>query len=74
MKKGALRDEMANLEDQLRRLWDWKCELEILNRNMEIIVDTEQSLWKAKDTAERQAVWAVNADLKDHINWLQQCL
>lgn len=52
LKKAALRDEMANLEDQLWWLRDRKCELEILNRNLEIIVDTEQSLWKAKDTAE----------------------
>ncbi len=58
---------MANLEDQLRRLWDRKCELEIVNRNLEIIVDTEQSLRKTKDTAETQAVRAVNSDLKDHV-------
>lgn len=51
-KKSGLRDEMANLEDQLRKLRDWKCELEILNRNLEMIVDTEASLWKAKETAE----------------------
>lgn len=37
-------------------------------------MDTEQSLRKAKDTAETQAVRAVNADLKDHINRLQQSL
>lgn len=61
---------MANLEDQLWKLRDRKCELEIKNWNLEMIVDTEASLRKAKETAESQAVRAVNTDLKDHINWL----
>jgi hypothetical protein len=68
IKKSGLREEMANLEDQLRKLRDRKCELEILNRNLEMIVDTEASLRKAKETAESQAVRAVNTDLKDHIS------
>jgi hypothetical protein len=39
-----------------------------------MIVDTEASLRKAKETAESHAVKAVNTDLKDHINRLQQSL
>ena len=65
---------MANLEDDLRKLRDRKNELEITNRNLELLVDTEGALRRQKDTAEGQAVRAVNTDLKDHISRLEQSL
>ena len=50
--KKSLRDEMAELENRLRKLRDRKCELEVSNRNLEIIVDTENQLRSQKDNAE----------------------
>lgn len=62
---------MAELENRLRKLRDRKCEVDISNRNLEIIVDTESSLRQQKDNAEAEAVRAVNSDLKEHITRLE---
>lgn len=65
---------MAELENRLRKLRDRKCELDVSNRNLEIIVDTETQLRSQKDNAEAQAVRAVNSDLKEHISRLENAL
>lgn len=65
---------MADMEDKLRKLRDRKNELDIDNRNLEMIVNTESGLRQTKNTAEASAVRAVNDDLKDHIARLQQSM
>ena len=77
--KKSLWDEMATLEDKLRKLWDQKNEIDIQNRklemiNMHILGDSDSSMRRAKEQAETQAVRAVNADLKNHIAWLQSSM
>ena len=42
--KANLRNQMADMEDKLRKLRDRKNELDIDNRNLEMIVNTESGL------------------------------
>lgn len=75
--KRKLRGELDELEDQLRR-FNFKgmpanirmSEVEIENKNLQLIAETEQSIQDAKDRAEADAITAVNRDLKDLISRL----
>lgn len=63
--KRKLQDELGQLEDTLRKLKDQISEIEIENKNLQLIAETEQSIQDAKNRAEADAVNAVNKDLKD---------
>ena len=63
--KRVLRKDFDDLEDALRKLKDQISETEIENKNLQLIAETEQSIQDAKDRAERDAIDAVNKDLKE---------
>ena len=63
--KRRLRAELDELEDTLRKLKDQISEMEIENKNLVLISETEQSIQDAKNRAEADAVNAVNRDLKE---------
>ena len=68
--KRELRGELDDLEDTLRKLKDQISEIEIENKNLQLIAETEQSIQDAKDRAEEDAVKAVNRDLKELVDRL----
>ena len=68
--KRDLRGELDDLEDTLRRLKDQINEVEIENKNLNLIAETEQSIQDAKNRAEADAVNAVNRDLKELVGGL----
>lgn len=68
--KRNLRGELDDLEDTLRKLKDNISELEIENKNLQLIAETEQSIQDAKNRAEADAVNAVNKDLKELVGRL----
>jgi chromosome segregation ATPase len=70
--KRNLRAEFDDLEDSLRKLKDQISEIEIENKNLQLIAETEQSIQDAKDRAEKDAIMAVNKDLKELVNRLAQ--
>ncbi len=61
--KSSLRDNIADLEDTLRRLKDQLSTTTLDNRNLQLQVDNETALAEAKVPAEIQAVTTVNRDL-----------
>ena len=68
--KNKLQDELGELEDTLRKLKDQISEIEIENKNLQLIAETEQSVQDAKNRAEADAVNAVNKDLKELVTRL----
>jgi chromosome segregation ATPase len=68
--KRELRGELDDLEDTLRKLKDQISEVEIENKNLQLIAETEQSIQDAKDRAEADAITAVNRDLKELVSRL----
>jgi len=68
--KRNLRGELDALEDTLRKLKDQISEVEIENKNLQLIAETEQSIQDAKDRAEADAINAVNRDLKELVSRL----
>lgn len=70
--KRGLRDNLADLEDSLRRLKDQLSNVTLDNKNLQLVVDTEAALRTAKANAEVQSVSTVNKDLKTQVDWLQR--
>ena len=69
--KKKLRDQVADLEDTLRKLKDQLSEVQLDNKNLQLIVDTEGALREAKAQAETSAVKTVNQDLRAQIQRLE---
>lgn len=70
--KRGLRDNLADLEDSLRRLKDQLSNITLDNKNLQLVVDTEAALKTAKANAEVQSVTTVNKDLKTQVDRLQR--
>lgn len=66
--KKGLRDNIADLEDSLRKLNDQLSNLVLDNKNLQLVVDTESSLRSAKANAEVISVTSVNKDLKTQVD------
>lgn len=66
--KRGLRDNLADLEDSLRRLKDQLSNITLDNKNLQLVVDTESALRTAKANAEVQSVTSVNKDLKGQVD------
>ena len=71
MKNRRLREEMADLEDTLRKLRDQLAETELENQNFQTIIDSFQDIQNEQRNAEMNAVKTVNVDLKDQISKLE---
>lgn len=69
--KRKLREEMADLEDGLRKIRDQLAETELENQNLQTIVDSFQDIQSDQKNAEMNAVRTVNLDLKDQIAKLE---
>lgn len=69
--KRKLREEMADLEDSLRKVRDQLAETELENQNLQTIVDAFQDIQNDQKTAEMNAVRTVNLDLKDQVAKLE---
>lgn len=70
--KRKLREQMADLEDALRRVRDQLAETELENQNFQTIIDAFQDIQNDQRTAEINAVRTVNLDLKDQIAKLER--
>lgn len=68
--KRNLRGELDELEDTLRKLKDQISEAMIENKNLELVIETENSIQDAKQRAEADAINAVNRDLKELVGRL----
>lgn len=69
--KRRLREEMADLEDALRKVRDQLAETELENQNFQTIVDAFQDIQNDQRNAELNAVRTVNLDLKDQVSKLE---
>lgn len=69
--KKRLREEMADLEDALRKVRDQLAETELENQNLQTIVDAVKDIQNSQKSAEENAVRTVNLDLKDQITKLE---
>ena len=62
---AGLRDDIANKENPLRVLENEVKLLDLDNKNLQLVIDTENELRNAKAQAELSAVTTANTDLKD---------
>ena len=69
--KRRLREEMADLEDALRKVRDQLAETELENQNFQTIVDAFGDIQNDQRNAELNAVGTVNLDLKDQVSKLE---
>ena len=70
--KQGMREELANLEDELRRMRDQLNEVEIENQSYKQLADVEKQLREARGSAELEAARFVNKDLKDQVDRLKK--
>lgn len=66
--KRSLRDNLADLEDTLRRLKDQLSNVTLENKHLQLVVDTEKALKEAKAAAEVQSLTTVNRDLTAQVD------
>ncbi|CAI2359822.1 unnamed protein product [Moneuplotes crassus] len=69
--KRRLREEMADLEDALRKVRDELAETELENQNFQTIINAFEDIQGQQRDAEMNAVRTVNTDLKDQISKLE---
>ncbi|CAI2362759.1 unnamed protein product [Moneuplotes crassus] len=69
--KRRLREDMADLEDALRKVRDQLAETELENQNFQTIIDAFEDIQNQQRSAEMNAVRTVNTDLKDQIAKLE---
>jgi DNA repair exonuclease SbcCD ATPase subunit len=69
--KKRLREDMADLEDALRKVRDQLAETELENQNLTTIVDAVKDIQSSQKNAEENAVRTVNLDLKDQVTKLE---
>jgi len=69
--KKRLREEMADLEDALRKVRDQLAETELENQNLQTIVDAVKDIQSNQRNAEENALRTINLDLKDQIAKLE---
>lgn len=69
--KKRLREEMADLEDALRKVRDELAETELQNQNLQTIVEAVKDIQNSQRNAEENAVRTINLDLKDQIAKLE---
>jgi chromosome segregation ATPase len=72
VEKRKLREEMADLEDGLRKVRDQLAETELENQNFQTIIGAFENIQSDQKNAEMNAVRTVNMDLKDQIGKLEQ--
>lgn len=72
--KRKLREEMADLEDSLRKVRDQLAETELENTNFQTIVDAVKDIQANQKSAELNALRTINLDLKDQIAKLEHDL
>ena len=70
--KKNTRQEMGDLENDLRRLRDNLAEVEIENQSYQVLADSEKQLREARCAAELAAAKSVNQDLRDHQRRLER--
>jgi chromosome segregation ATPase len=68
---AGLRDEITSKEHPLRVLQNEVQNLNLDNKNLQLVIDTEAALREAKAQAELNAVTTVNTDLKDQTQRLE---
>jgi chromosome segregation ATPase len=71
VEKRKLREEMADLEDALRKVRDQLAETELENQNFQTIVNAFEDIMSDQKNAEMNAVRTINMDLKDQITKLE---
>lgn len=65
------RTKIADLEAPLRQLQNEVTDLNLDNKNLQLVIDTEAALREAKAQAELSAVTITNVDLKNHSDRLK---
>ena len=69
--KRKLREEIADIEDALRKARDQISETELENENFQSIVDAVKDIQLNQKNAEMNALRTINLDLKDQISRLE---
>ena len=70
--KQSLRQEIAQLEIELRKLRDQVADKQVENRSLAYLLEREEELKRHKNQLEKSALSALSNDLEDQLSTLQE--